>query len=114
MDKELERKIAYWRCRNKSAIFIAKTLNISCEDVRRTVKYWKIKTQGYLNSINNDQESVIVPYITGLLKRSDLTHEYAERLLSDRNVIDYITLNKNDNHNRYMDCIRYHILLLKG
>ncbi|MUN28255.1 hypothetical protein [Sulfuracidifex metallicus] len=114
MNKELERKIAYWRCRNKSAIFIAKTLNISCEDVWRTVKDWKIKTQNYLSSINNDQESVIVPDITGLLKRSDLTREYAERLLSDKNVINYITLSKNDNHNRYMDCIRYHILLLKG
>ncbi|BBG24151.1 hypothetical protein [Sulfuracidifex tepidarius] len=113
MTSELERKIAYWRCQNKPVIFIAKTLKIPCDDVRKVLFSWKKRTQGYLDSL--EAKTVLLnPDIRGLLHSTDLTSDYAVKLLSNENVVNYMVLNRNEKHNRYMDCLRYHILLVQG
>ncbi|WP_148690590.1 hypothetical protein [Acidianus manzaensis] len=108
----MEREIAYYRCQNKPVIFIAKTLNIDCKTVRYIINKWKKETHDYVFALKSNSISFFNPDITGLLKRSDLSFSYAQKLLSNTYVINYIILNRNEAHNRYMDCIRYHIHLL--
>ncbi len=112
-ESNLEKRIAYYRCQNKPVIYIAKTLNIDCNSVRYMLKKWKILTEEYINSVSKTEDFLLNPDITGLLKSSDLSLDYAKKLLSNKYVKNYIFLNKNENHNRYMDCLRYHIILLQ-
>jgi len=112
-ESDIEKRIAYYRCQNKPVIYIAKTLNIDCQSVKYILKKWKFLTKKYINSLTQCENSFLNPDITGLLKSSDLTFDYAKKLLSNKYVLNYIFLNKNENHNRYMDCLRYHIILLQ-
>jgi hypothetical protein len=110
-----EKDIAYWRCHNKPVIFKAKTLNISCDEVRRIINSWKEETRDFIFSLKEHDLGFFNPDITGLLKSSDLSVEYARKILSNKFVINYIVLNRERKHDRYMDCIRYHVkILLQG
>ncbi|AWR96360.1 hypothetical protein DFR86_01550 [Acidianus sulfidivorans JP7] len=109
---DLEKEIAYYRCQNKPVIFIAKTLNIECKTVRYILNKWKKETYNYIFNLKSDSIPFFNPDITGILKKSDLSVEYAKKILLNKYVINYIILNRNEAHNRYMDCIRYHIHLI--
>ncbi len=113
MASDLEKQIAYWRCQNKPVIFIAKTLKVPCDEIRKVIFAWKRKTQAYLDSLESEPALFLNPDIRGLLQSTDLTLDYARKLLSNENVVNYMVLNRNEKHDRYMDCLRYHILLVQ-
>lgn len=108
-------KLGKLRCLNKPIKFISAYLKIDEKEVKRIVYRVKEDAQQYLEELVSEwkPKGIFFKDITGLLKRSDFTLEYAIRLLTNEDVLNFIYANLHQTHNRYLDCVKFHVLLLQ-
>jgi len=115
MDKV--REVSIRRCKNRPVKAIAKELGMSRDDVEKIISKLIRETDPYIEEKVKGRKnaSPLLVDITPLIEGSDFSKAYAETLLKNDAVLDYIAMKKGDHHDRFMDCIRYHIhLLLEG
>ncbi|WOE51677.1 hypothetical protein [Sulfuracidifex metallicus] len=111
MDKVKE--VSIRRCKNRPVKAIAKELGMNREDVEKIISKLIRDTNPYLDELVKGRKiNTITIDISPLVEKSDFTKEYAQTLLNDDRVLDYIAMKRGDYHDRLMDCIRYHVFLL--
>ncbi|MCY0849793.1 hypothetical protein [Sulfuracidifex metallicus] len=111
MDKVKE--VSIRRCKNRPVRAIAKELGMNREDVEKIISKLIRDTNPYLDELVKGRKiNTITIDISPLVEKSDFTKEYAQILLNDDRVLDYVAMKRGDHHDRLMDCIRYHVFLL--
>ncbi|BBG23543.1 hypothetical protein [Sulfuracidifex tepidarius] len=110
------REVSIRRCKNRPVKAIAKELGMSRDDVEKVISKLIRETDPFIEEKVKGRRKVnLFTDITPLIEGSDFTKAYAEALLKNEAVLDYIAVKSGDHHDRFMDCIRYHIhLLLEG
>ncbi len=106
------REVCILRCKNRPVKAIAKELGIGRDDIEKMIAKLIRETDPVLEElVKGRKANPIVNDISPLLEKSDFSVRYAETLLNDERVLDYIALKREDHHDRFMDCIRYHVYL---
>ncbi len=106
MNKKLEEAIAEFRCTNKPVKLISKTLGVKKDDIEKIIKHWIIHTNLYIEDLIKNRKTKNNPSIDDMLK---LVKTDSKELVKNGQILDYIARNRNNHHDRFMDCIRYKI-----
>ncbi|MGP6239841.1 hypothetical protein ACNF40_05440 [Cuniculiplasma sp. SKW4] len=99
-------KIFELRCKNKSVKYISKKTGISVPDIEKKITENIMETDDIINEIIK-KRGKIETFKKNHMLEIDPDRITMDRILNDKDIIDYICLKASDHHDRFMDCIRY-------